>query len=115
MNAAAKTIQQYQFFNGRLAKMRLSWRSYLNITLLIIIALSGFAVVYLTNMHRMTLNQLELTEQHSHQLELQWGQLLLEQASLVRASHVEEQAVATLHMVLPVNKKTFVLHGNTTH
>jgi cell division protein FtsL len=109
MNAAAKDINQSRLFHGQLVNIRMSKQLFLQIALLFAILLSSIAVVYTTNLYRMTLSQLELAEQQSHQTELQWGQLLLEQASLATPSRVEQFAADKLHMVLPVDKQTVVL------
>lgn len=109
MNAAAKGMSQSDFFHGHLASMRFSRQICLQIALLMAVLLSALCVVYTTNVHRMTLSQLEFAEQQAHQLQLQWGQLLLEQASLATPARVQLLAAEKLHMVLPVNKQTVVL------
>ena len=109
MNAAARGINQSNFFHGHLANMRLSRQLCLQILLLVSLLVSALGVVYTTNVHRIALSQLELAEQESHQLQLQWGQLLLEQASLATPSRVQLLASEKLHMILPANKQTFVL------
>lgn len=109
MNAAAREINQSNFFSGQLMDMRLSKQLSLQIVLLITVLISALSVVYVTNLHRITFSQLEIAEQESHQLELQWGQLLLEQASLATPARVEKLAAEKLHMVLPTNKQTFIL------
>ena len=111
MNAAAKGISQSDFFHGQLANMRLSKQLCLQIALLVAVLVSALSVVYTTNVHRMTLSQLESAEQQAHQLQLQWGQLLLEQASLATPSRVQMLAAEKLHMVLPASKHTFVLRA----
>ena len=109
MNAAARDINQSNFFHGQWADMRLSWSISLQIVVLAAVLVSALAVIYITNLHRMTLSQLEMADQQAHLLQLQWGQLLLEQASLATPSRVEQMATDKLHMVLPANKKLFVL------
>ncbi len=109
MNAAARGINQSDLFHGHLADMKLSRKFYLNMMLLIAVLVSALAVVYTTNVHRMALSQLEQAEQQAHRLQLQWGQLLLEQASLATPSRVQQLASEKLNMVLPQNKQTLVL------
>lgn len=111
MNAAARDIHQSNLFHGQFAGIRLSFSSALQLGLLLAVLLSALCVVYVTNLHRVTLNQLELSVQHNHQLQLQWGQLLLEQASLATPARVEHLATGKLNMVLPVNKKILILHN----
>jgi len=109
MNAAARQINQSSLFSGQLTDMRLSKQVCMQMALLIAVLLSALAVVYITNLHRITFSQLQVAEQQSHQLELQWGQLLLEQASLATPARVEKFAAEKLHMMLPADKNTFIL------
>jgi len=111
MNAAAKVINQGNLFNGQLADMHMSKSIYMLLVLLVAVLVSGFAVVYSTNSYRSTFSQVELEEQQTHFLQLQWGQLLLEQASLATPARVEELATHQLKMVLPTAKTTYFLHA----
>lgn len=111
MNAAAKNINQSDFFHGHLANMRLSKNLCWHGALLGAVLISALSVVYTTNVHRMALSKLEQAEQQTHQLKLQLGQLLLEQASLVTPARVQQLAEQKLNMVLPLNKQAFVLRA----
>ncbi|MDP3561356.1 MAG: cell division protein FtsL [Legionellaceae bacterium] len=111
MNAAARDINQSNFFHGQIANIRLSFSSALQIGLLFAVLVSALAVVYVTNLQRVTLSQVEFEEQQTHQLQLQWGQLLLEQASLATPSRVERLAAGKLNMTLPIDKKMMVLRS----
>lgn len=109
MNAAARAINQSNFFSGQLLDMRLSKQLCFMLTLLLAVLLSALAIIYTTNEHRISFSQLQHLEQQTHQLQLQWGQLLLEQASLATPARVEELAIQKLQMRLPADKETFVL------
>ena len=109
MNAAARGIHQSNFFSGQLTDMRFSKQLCLQVALLLAVLISALAVVYITNLHRLTFSQLQVEEQKAHQLQLQWGQLLLEQASLATPARVEQLAGEKLHMLLPANKQTIIL------
>lgn len=111
MNAAAREINQSNFFTGHLSEMRLSKASFMKIVLLIVVLLSALSIVYVTNLHRLTLSQLQVEEQRTHQLQLQWGQLLLEQASLATPARVQGLATNKLQMTLPTNKQTIILRA----
>ncbi len=89
--------------------MRLSKQLCFMLTLLLAVLLSALAIIYTTNEHRISFSQLQHLEQQTHQLQLQWGQLLLEQASLATPARVEELAIQKLQMRLPADKETFVL------
>jgi cell division protein FtsL len=111
MNAAARAIHEGNIFSGHLADMRLSKEICFVFTIFLLVLVSAWLVVYTTNEHRSHFSQLQQLEQESHQLKLQWGQLLLEQASLARPARVEELAVDQLEMQLPNDKQTFVLQS----
>lgn len=111
MNAAAKVINQGTLFNGQLADMRLSRSFYCLMFLLFSVLVSALAVIYSTNSYRSTFSQVEQQEQQKHYLQLQWGQLLLEQASLATPARVETLAKNQLKMVLPTAKNTLWLKG----
>jgi cell division protein FtsL len=111
MNAAAKVINQGTIFNGQLADMHMSKSLYMLIVLLIAVLISAFAVVYSTNSYRSTFSLVEQEEQQNHFLQLQWGQLLLEQTSLATPARVEELAIEKLKMTLPTAKNTYYLHA----
>jgi cell division protein FtsL len=111
MNAAAREIHQSNFFSGQLSEMRFSRQLCLQLALLFAVLISAVAVVYTTNLHRLTFSQLQVEEQQGHQLQLQWGQLLLEQASLATPARVEQLASDKLHMLLPTNKQTIILRA----
>lgn len=110
MNAAARAINEITLFNGHLISMRLSRPMWLMLVLLTGVLTSALAVVYTTNEQRIHVSQLQQFEQQAHQLQLQWGQLLLEQASLATPARVQQWAVDKLNMRLPADKQTFVLH-----
>lgn len=109
MNAAAREIHQCNFFSGQWSDLRISKQLWIQMTLLVMVLFSALAVVYITNVHRLALSQLQIEEQQSHQLQLQWGQLLLEQASLATPARVEQWASEKLRMTLPRNKETILL------
>ncbi len=111
MNAAAKVINKSNLFNGQLADMHMSKSIYLLTVLLAAVLVSGFTVIYSTNSYRSTFSQVEQEEQQTHFLQLQWGQLILEQASLATPARVEELAVEELKMSLPTPRNTFLLHA----
>ncbi|KTD25978.1 MULTISPECIES: cell division protein FtsL [Legionella] len=109
MNAAARAINQSNFFTGQLSDMRFSKQLCFLLTLLLAVLVTALAIVYTTNEHRIYFSQLQSLEQEANQLQLQWGQLLLEQASLATPARVEQLAVEKLQMRLPMDKEIFIL------
>ncbi|RUR11955.1 cell division protein FtsL [Legionella sp. km772] len=110
MNAAARVINQSNIFHGHLAEMQMSKSAYMLILLMAAVLISALGVIYSTNSYRSTFNQVQQEEQQTHHLQLQWGQLLLEQASLATPARVQELAKTKLEMAFPDSKNTFLLH-----
>jgi cell division protein FtsL len=109
MNAAAKVINQSSFFSGQLINIRFSKTMYFKLSLVVAILTSALAVIYITNLHRITFSKLQMAEQHTHQLQLQWGQLLLEQASLATPARVQQLATEKLYMIVPTDKQALII------
>lgn len=112
MNAAARVIHQSNVFNGHLTDMQMSKSIYIFLFLLGAVLVTSFAVIYSTNSYRSTLSRLEQEEQQAHFLQLQRGQLLLEQASLATPARVEDLAYQKLRMSLPNRKNTYLLQAH---
>jgi len=111
MNAAAKVIHQSSLFQGQWGRVQISKVLCLQTALLFSVLLSALSVVYAINLHRVTCGQMQMEEQQTHRLELQWGQLLLEQASLATPARVEALATEKLHMLVPSHRRTFTLRA----
>lgn len=111
MNAAAKIIQQSNVFQGHWDKISLSRELRMRLVLLFLALTSAFSVVYVINLHRITCSQMQSVLQTTHHLQLQWGQLLLEQASLATPGRIESVAKEKLHMVFPSHEQTFSLRA----
>jgi cell division protein FtsL len=111
MNAAARAINQSNFFNGQLLKMRLSKPLCFILALMLGILSTAFAIIYTTNNYRMSFIEFEQLAQQTNQLQLQWGQLLLEQASLATPARVEQLASQKLDMKLPTDSAIFILRS----
>jgi cell division protein FtsL len=112
MNAAAKVIQQSSLFQAKgFHVIQCSKVMLLQFILLFSVLVSALSVVYVINLHRVTCSQIQQAEHYTHRMQLQWGQLLLEQASLGTPARVEKLAKQKLHMVFPTHEKTFVLRA----
>ena len=108
MNAAAKALHQSNLFHGHLREIRFSFLQGLQILLFIAVFMNAVIVIYCTNQYRESLSQFEHAQQQTNLLQLQWGQLLLEQASVSAPSRIQEKAEDKLHMVSPTQKQTVV-------
>lgn len=73
------------------------------------ITFSALGVVLTTFNGRHLLNDLQKMEQQRNNLQVEWGQLLLEQSSLVTQGKVEDMAISQLDMEVPSMEHVVVL------
>ena len=71
------------------------------LTLLLLTLCSGLAVVYLTHQDRVLFTELQVLREQANELDVQWGQLLIEQSTLGLGGRVEQRAVEHLDMRVP--------------
>lgn len=84
-------------------------RFWLSFTLLLIgITGSSLGIVLTTFTSRHLLNDLQQLEAERNELQVEWGQLLLEQSSLVAQGKVEDTAITQLGMEVPSMKQVVV-------
>jgi cell division protein FtsL len=77
--------------------------------LLLLVSGSALGVVYTTHMNRALLNDLQQLEKSRNQLQVEWGQLLLEQSSLVSQGRLEEVAMSELGMRAPALESVVIV------
>ncbi|PHS31619.1 MAG: cell division protein FtsL [Methylophaga sp.] len=70
---------------------------------------SAVAVVYSKHAARTEFIALQSLEQERDTLNEGWGRLLLEQSTWASPSHVEQQAIKRLHMIVPTADMTVVI------
>ena len=76
--------------------------STLGLFLLLAIALvSGLSVVNTTHENRFSFNELQELREQSNALEIEWGQLLIEQSTFSVEGRIEQKAVERLQMRVP--------------
>ena len=81
------------------------------ISLLLVVTASATGVIYSTHTNRHLLNELQQLERHRNELQVEWGQLLLEQSSLVSQGRIENLAIAELGMKIPATENVVVVSG----
>lgn len=81
----------------------------LNIFLIITIFSSALLVIYFKHQSRQLFSQIQVYEQNRQQLQLEWSQLLLEQATLGGDLRVEKVARENLNMHLPDPNEVIVV------
>ena len=72
---------------------------------------SATGVVYTTHKSRHLLNELQQLERQRNDLQVEWGQLLLEQSSLVSQGRIEKLAITELGMKIPEPENVVVVTG----
>jgi cell division protein FtsL len=74
------------------------------IALAIMLFFSGLSVVYVKDLYRRAFMDLQVLMKKDNELESQWGQLLLEQSTLVTNTRIEKLATNRLSMRVPDQK-----------
>ncbi|MBQ15381.1 MAG: cell division protein FtsL [Gammaproteobacteria bacterium] len=72
------------------------------LVLLLAVALaSGLSVVYTTHKNRFAFNELQQLKDQANQLQVEWGQLLIEQSTFGLEGRIEQKAIEALQMHVP--------------
>jgi len=82
------------------------------VLLLVVTTVSATSVIYSTHKSRYLLNELQQLERQRNNLQVQWGQLLLEQSSLIAQGRIENLAIAELGMQIPAMENVVVVTGD---
>ncbi|OGV28098.1 MAG: cell division protein FtsL [Legionellales bacterium RIFCSPHIGHO2_12_FULL_37_14] len=101
MNAAARMIHQSNVFTGHWLSLRISKIQSMVMVLATCLLLNAIAVIYVANASRSSMSELEHLYTESHELHIEWGRLLLEQAALSSPARVEKVANEELNMHMP--------------
>ena len=83
------------------ASISLSSRSLLLSGLFVLVVISALAVIYSAFLYRQAFNGQQQLFQQRDALEVEWGQLLLEQSALAAHSRVEKNVTQRLDMYVP--------------
>lgn len=73
---------------------------------------SALAVVASTQVVRRDVNELETLRREAAQLQVQWGQYLLEQSTWAAYGRVEAAAVSELNMMAPTPEEIVMITGD---
>jgi len=71
------------------------------VVLLAALLASGISVIYITFKNRSVLNELQQLRNQRNELQVQWGQLLIEQSTFSLDSRIERKAIEELQMKVP--------------
>ena len=69
--------------------------------LLVLVLFSGLMVVKTTHENRFAFNELQVLREEANQLDVEWGQLLLEQSTFGLDGRIEQKATRELQMQVP--------------
>lgn len=69
--------------------------------LLLVVLGSGVTVVYVTHRDRLLFNELQQLKSDANSLQVEWGQLLIEQSTFGLEGRIENKATEQLHMHVP--------------
>ncbi|MFA5631750.1 MAG: cell division protein FtsL [Porticoccaceae bacterium] len=74
------------------------------VTLWVTVMLSALTVIYVSHNCRLLFTELAQLQQRENNLQVVWGQYLLEQSSLANLSRIETKAITELGMQVPAIK-----------
>ena len=69
--------------------------------LLVSLLVSGLMVVKTTHENRFAFNELQVLREEANQLDVEWGQLLLEQSTFGLGGRIEQKATRELQLQVP--------------
>ena len=69
--------------------------------LLGLMLVSGLSVVHTTHENRFVFNELQEMKEQANQLEVEWGQLLIERSTFGIEGRIEQKAIEQLQMQVP--------------
>ncbi|MGH8398627.1 MAG: cell division protein FtsL [Gammaproteobacteria bacterium] len=80
------------------------------VLLVVAVFLSALAVIDARHENRMLFTQLQQARQQRDQMNIEWGQLLLEQSTWSTHARIEQIATQQLGMQLPLHPQIVVVH-----
>jgi cell division protein FtsL len=79
----------------------ISTKMLLVVLILIALLASGISLIYTTFKNRYLLNEIQELKQQRNELQVHWGQLLIEQSTFSLEGRIERKAVEELQMKVP--------------
>jgi len=109
MNAAARALAQSTFDINHILSMILSLRNIMCMFLVIAVLATAFSVVSVKDNNRRLVNEIVSLEKARDELNIQWGQLLLEQNTWSNQARIQHIAQNNLAMGVPSTQKSVVV------
>lgn len=98
MNTAAKMMVHGNVFTGELNRIIFSKNILLAFVLILSVLVSAFCVVYVKDLERRLFGELQVLQQTRDHLQIEWGQLLLEQSTWAAPTRIQQIATRDLGM-----------------
>jgi cell division protein FtsL len=110
MNTAARLLnQEVSAISWRINLSKLSAHQWFVAMLSSLIVISSFSFVYVTNQTRYYYQKLQYAQMRENALDVQWGQLLLEQSTWATQARIQRIAEQRLGMQAPKAKKVVII------
>ncbi|MCW5590013.1 MAG: cell division protein FtsL [Legionellales bacterium] len=109
MNAAAKALAHSDWNQGNVFSLHLTKRGMLVLMLALIVLVSAVSVIYVKTLNRRLFSELQTEQQLHDQLQVRWGQLLLEQSTWATQARVQKIATEELHMIAPTSNNIVIV------
>ncbi len=109
MNARARVMEQGSLFQGKVRWLAFT-KEMLGLSALVILMLfSALSVVYVKNYERTVFSELQSTQTMRERLQVQWGELLVEQSAWATPTRVQMLASEHFAMHLPSQRDLIVV------
>lgn len=105
MNVAVKTINSVSVLSPRILTWTLSLKKIVLVCIFaLVVTISAFAVIYVQDVNRRLLGNLQNLASARVQLQSQWSQLLLEQSTWSAQARIQQMASKKFNMLIPAPK-----------
>lgn len=101
MNAAARTMTHTGVFRGSLVRMNFTREMLATMILMFAVLTSALTVIYVKNLDRRLFSEVQVLQQDKEKLQVEWGQLLLEQSTWAAPARVQRISHDQLAMEVP--------------
>ena len=109
MNVAVRAINQGMVLPRLFVLPVVLKKQFLVVSLLTAILFSALAIIYVQDVNRRLVGQLETLQNTYENSQMQWSQLLLEESAWSSQARVEKIARNQLNMVVPTNSPVIVI------
>lgn len=109
MNVAVKALNRAEVISQDEPLVIVGSKQLMILLMGLLILISAFSVVFVRDMNRQMVSQLQILENTQNNLHNEWSQLLLEEGTWASQARVGELATQELNMVVPKTKSTIIL------